>query len=472
MLFPATSRILPSLSAGILLAAASGCQVGPDYKAPQTETPAAFAAGAQAAQDARLAAWWDALGDATLSSLVEEALANSPDAKTAAAKVKEARATLDGAGGVLWPSANASASYARSGMGSGSRGFQFAGNTFRAGLDASWEIDVFGGNQRMVEAAGASYEAQVELGRAVRVALSAEVATSYIQLQSAQARLFIVRANLATQEETLRLAEMRFKAGLSTEAPVLQAKAQLAGQKARIAPLEQVVAQSRNTLAVLVGRQPWRGAATAPVPASPPDPTTAIPVGLPSDLLRRRPDIRAAERQLAAATAQIGVATAELFPKFALTGSISHSSLRAQDLLAAKSRMWSVGPSVSFRLFDRSRIKAQVRAENARTEQALLGYEKAVLVGLADAENALIACDKGREQFAAQAESVAASQRSRALSKELYEKGLGDFLDVLVADRALFDAREQLESSRAQQTLNLIALYKAVGGGWEAPSRR
>ncbi len=440
----------------------SACKVGPDYQAPDTKVTADFAAAATAKADAKaLAAWWATLGDPALTALVEEALVASPDAKLAAAKVKEARAAFEASGGVLWPTVDANGAYARSGTGNGS-----GGDLFRAGFDAAWEIDVFGGNQRRVESSRNQYEAQVENDRAVRVGLAAEVAAQYVLLANTATRLRIVRANLATQEETLKLAGSRFDAGLSTELPVVQATAQLAGLKVRVAPLEQSLAQSKNTLAILVGRQPQVALQAAEVTG---DPAKDIPVGLPSDLLRRRPDVRAAERVLAGATAERGVATAELFPKFALTGNLGHASGRAEDFFDPASRVWSIGPSVSFRLFDRSRVKALVRAADARGDQALAQYEKTVLTALADTENALIACDKGREQFAAQADSVNASERSRALSKELFEKGLGDFLDVLVAERALFDAREQLEVSRAQQTLNLIALYKAVGGGWELP---
>ncbi len=441
----------------------TACKVGPDYQRPDTKVADAFAARQTAAADAKvLAAWWTTLGDPALTALVEEALKNSPDAKIAAAKVKEARASFEAAGGVLWPALDANGSYTRSGAGNRGSGVDM----FRGGFDASWEIDVFGGNRRSVESSQAQYQAQVENDRGVRVALAAEVAAQYVRLANTATRLRIVRANLAAQEETLKLAKTRFDAGLSTELPVVQATAQLAGLKVRVAPLEQALAQSKNTLAILVGRQPEVSVQASEVTG---DPVQAIPVGLPSDLLRRRPDVRAAERQLAAATADRGTATAELFPKFALTGSLGHANAKAEDFFDPASRVWSIGPSVSFHLFDRGRLKALVRAADARGEQAGANYEKTVLAALADAENALVACDKGREEFVAQADSVKASERSRALSKELFEKGLGDFLDVLVAERALFDAKEQLEVSRADQTLNLIALYKAVGGGWELP---
>lgn len=447
----------------------ASCKVGPDYAAPQTQTPAEFAAGqARSSADAKqLAQWWTTLGDLQLSVLVADALKNSPDAMEAAAKVRESRADLEAAGGILWPTANAGAGVSRVGAGSG-----WGRNQFRGGFDASWELDVFGGLQRTLEAAGATYEAQAEQQRAVRMTLAAEVATRYVLLKGYESRLAIVRGNLAAQTETLKLAESFFKAGLSTESPVLQARAQLAGLQSRVAPLEESVATTRNNLAALAGLQPGDKAFLPAVKLAAADPAQIIPAGLPSDLLRRRPDVRAAERALAAATAGQGVATAELFPKFSLTGSFAQSSARAGDLLDAGSRVWSVGPAVSFRLFDRSRLKARVRAADARTEQAGARYEKAVLTALSDTENALISCDRGRAQFQALTDTVAASERSVALATELFDKGLGNFLDVLVTQRALFDAREQLEASRVQQTLNVVALYKALGGGWEEPAEK
>lgn len=454
----------------------ASCKVGPDYKAPQPQTPAAFAqAQASAAADAKaLAAWWRTFGDERLVGLVEDALKNSPDAKEAAAKVKEARADAEAAGALLWPSIDAKASYERR-RDSENLGNPFANqypNQWSAGLTASWELDVFGGARRALEGVTAQYEAQVERERGVRVALAAEVATQYALLRGLDNRLAIVRGNIAAQEDTLNLADSRFKAGLTTEAPVAQATAQLASLRSRTAPLEQAAAQASHRLSVLVGHAPETGLpAPSPKLAAVADPTAGIPVGLPSELLRRRPDVRAAERDLAAATADVGVATAELFPRFSLTGNFGQASTKLKTLPDAASNTWSVMPSVSFHLFDRSRVKAQLRSADARSEQAAARYEKAVLASLEDAENALVACDRGRAQFHALADAVTANERNVALARELFEKGLGDFLSVLVAQRDLFEVREQLEESRAQQSINAVGLYKALGGGWEEPAK-
>ena len=377
---------------------------------------------------------------------------------------------------LLWPQVNAGASYTRKGD-SDNTGNPMAGkypNQWGAGLSASWELDIFGGARRAIEGITAQYESQIERERAVRMVLAAEVAGQYTLLRGLGNRLSIVRDNIAAQEDSLKLAESRFKAGLTTEVPVTQANAQLASLLARTAPLEQAASQTAHRLAVLVGRVPQSfapvTASSAVKGAAAPEPSSRIPAGLPSELLRRRPDVRAAERALAAATADIGLATAQLFPRFSLTGSFGQNSTKFKTLPDAASNAWSIMPAVSVPIFDRSRLKAQVRAADARAEQALARYERAVLASLEDSENALVACDRGRAQFRALADAVSANDRNVALARELFEKGLGDFTAVLVAQRDLFEVRERLEESRAQQTMNVIGLYKALGGGWDAPA--
>ncbi len=340
---------------------------------------------------------------------------------------------------------------------------------FDAGFDASWEIDVFGGIRRSVEAADADIGASEENLRDVLVSLLAEVARNYLQLRGDQLRLSIAAENIRAQQQTLELTQARYDAGLSNELDVAQAKAQLAGTEAQVPRLESSARQAIHQLGVLLGKDPGALLAElseqAPIPFGPPE----VPVGLPSELLRRRPDVRRAEQELAAATARIGVATADLFPKFFLTGAVGQQSVNFSDITLPESRFYSFGPSISWPVFAGGRIRANIRVQDARQEQAAILYEQSVLNALKDVEDALVAYSKEQQTRKSLKESTEATRKAVDISNELYSQGLVDFLNVLINQRALFQSQDSLAQSDQLVSQNLVALFKALGGGWEVP---
>jgi multidrug efflux system outer membrane protein len=341
-------------------------------------------------------------------------------------------------------------------------------NLFQAGFDATWELDIFGGIRRAVEAADADLEAAEASRRDVLVTLLSEVALNYVNLRGAQRRLAIAYENIAAQQDTVNLTRQRFEAGFTNELDVAQAESQLATTQSQVPVLETALRQAMYQLSVLLALPPAALVAeleqAAPIPTSPPE----IPIGVPADVLRRRPDIRVAERQLASATAQIGVATADLFPKFSLTGSFGTQTRDMRHFLDARSLFWSAGPAVSWPIFQGGAIVANIRVQGARQEQALATYEKTVLTALQDVENALVSYGNEKVRHAVLAEAVRASQKATDLSNELYGRGLTPFLNVLESQRTLYAVQDQLIQSETTAITDLIALYKALGGGWEA----
>ena len=467
-------------SIGSILAAvflACGCAVGPNYAPPVTQTPAAWTIdqeGGITAQPLEVVTWWELLSDSMLNSLIQRAVEANYDLRIAQARVREARAQRAVVAGGRWPEVDAFGSYTRSRRSENSFGgggeFGPQGqdvDLFQTGFDAAWELDVFGRVRRSVEAADAEFGAAIEDRRDVLVTLLAEVARNYVETRDAQRRLEIANNNIESQRETLQISEARYNAGLVSELDVAQARAQLATTRSQVPVLETALRQSMYALAVLLAREPGalidELAAPGPIPSSP----AQVPVGLPSDLLRRRPDIRAAERQLAAATARIGVATADLFPRFLLTGSISLAAEDAALLFNGSSLAYSFGPSVSWPVFAGGSIRANIQVQNAVQEQALAQYERTVLLSLADVENSLVAFWKQQSRREALTEAVAANRRAVELANELYSRGVGDFLNVLESQRSLYLVEDQLAQSERDVTSAYIALYKALGGGWQ-----
>lgn len=453
------------------------CTVGPDYQRPGTTMPAAWREAEQrgvASHAADLAQWWTVFGDPVLDSLMMRAGQSNLDLRLAEARIREARAARAVSAAGEFPTVDTSAIYNRSqasqtaqtmrGVSGSSNGR--AQDLFRLGFDASWEVDVFGGIRRTVEAADATVEAFIEDRRDLLVTLFGEVGRNYIDLRGAQRRLAVARANLAAQQDTLYLTRVRYQAGLVSDLDVAQAEAQANSTAAQIPSLESIVKQAAYALDVLLGAQPgilW-GELEKPsaIPALPQE----LAVGLPSELLRRRPDIRRAERQLAAATAQVGAATAELFPKFSLLSAVGLQSASAGDLFMGRSRFWSIGPAVHWPIFDAGRIRANIEARNAQQEQALTQYERTILVALRDVETALVNYANEQNRNAALVDAVTANRRAFSLANELYLRGLNSFLNVLDAQRSLFASENDLAQSEAAMANNLVALYKALGGGW------
>jgi len=470
---------IPLIRFGVLLPAVlilfilTGCAVGPDYAPPKKPVPETWHAQSKysLARDhsnkKELADWWSILDDSELTSLIESAIAENPGLKEARARIREARARRGISEAARFPTIDAG------GLARWSRGSEETGSgqnreLYTAGFDAAWELDVFGGKKRAVEAAGADLQASEEDLRDVLVSLLAEVALNYVEVRSFQTRLSLAEATLDAQEETYNITRWRNQAGLTTQLDVEQAKYSLEQTRAQIPSLQISLEQAKNRLAVLTGQHPGSLAdALAERKAIPVTPLE-VAVGVPADVLRRRPDVRRAERQLAAQTARTGVATADLYPKFSLTGSIGFESLSLGSLFSHTSRTQGIGPTISWPLFDAGAIRSNIEVQTALQQQALIRYEAAVLKALADVENALVAYGKEQNRRQSLTEATKAARRAVELAQNQYSSGLIEFDTVLIAQRSLLSLQDQLAISEAGITSNLIALYKSLGGGWKS----
>ncbi|HEV7733675.1 MAG TPA: efflux transporter outer membrane subunit [Candidatus Binatia bacterium] len=472
---------------GVVLA---GCAVGPDYRTPEMAVPDRWGEPTAAAPEhaTDLATWWRAFGDPMLDELVDAALAQNLTLAESIARIREARARRVIATSGLFPHLGTSAEYqytrpfsenSQFGTFLGASGDAaaaaslFTTDLYQASFDASWELDVFGGIRRGIEAADADVAAAEDAARATQVTLLAEVARTYVAVRSLQRRLAITAENLESQRTSVELTQSRFDSGLASELDVRQARSLLATTEAEVPDLERQREQAVHALSVLLAREPNalrdRLAPNEPIPgaAGPDALAVRIPMGLPSDLLRRRPDVRRAERQVAAATARIGVATAELFPKISLTGFAGLQSISASDFFTSGSRYFGAGPTISWRVFEGGRLHAAVEAQEAATQQMLYRYEQTVLTSLRDVEDALVAYAKERRRRDALADAVGQNQRSVVLSRDLYVHGLGTYLAVLDAQRAEYATEDSLVQSDQAVVEALISTYKALGGGWE-----
>jgi NodT family efflux transporter outer membrane factor (OMF) lipoprotein len=421
--------------------------------------------------------WWKSFNDREFEKLVQQAVQANLDLQLAAARLAEARAARGIAKSELFPSINASAGATRNrqnviGLPAGSSGqprivpIEF-GN-FQGGFDASWEVDVFGRVRRGLQAATADADAAAEARRAVLVAVLGEVGRSYAELRGFQLRLDIAEKNIAIQQDTLELTQARAKAGLATELDVERAAAQLETTRSAVPTLASGVASAIHRLSVLLGKEPDALRAEllpgAPVPVTPPD----VPVGLPSDLLERRPDIRQAEAQIVAATARVGEAKAEFFPRFLLLGTAGRQASQLHDITLGMGNFFAAGPAVTLPIFTGGRIRSQVRVQDARLQQSVITYRSAVLSALEETEDALVAYSEEQSRREHLESAVKSNEESVRLSSELYKAGLTDFLSVLDAQRELYSDEDLLAQSRTAQTVDLIALYKALGGGWQS----
>lgn len=465
--------ITASITALAFLAILGGCaSVGPDYARPVTKaadqwhTP--LAAGLSPAADPGvLASWWTTLGDASLSRLVERAVAGNLDLKKARARVRQARAGRSAATADFFPSIDASASGTRA-YSSADTVTDKVNDLYSAGFDASWEIDIFGGIRRSVEAAGADLDAAREDLRDVLVSLLGEVAVNYIDVRSYQARIAAAEGNIAKQAETYQLTLWRQEAGLGDELAVQEALSNLESTRSQLPDLRSGLEAAQNRIAVLLGEQPGAVHGELKTAAPIPTPPVDVAVGVPADALRRRPDVRRTERELAAQTARVGVATAELYPKFTLTGSIGIEALSLNRLVSTPTRSYGFGPSVSWPIFRGGAIRANIEVQSALQEEALAEYEKTVLTALEEVENVLTAYVEEQRKMESLRLAEEAAGRSAEIALRKYEAGLIDFLAVLVAQRSLLSAQDQLAKSKGVVTSNLIKLYKALGGGWES----
>ena len=479
-----------------------GCAVGPDFKQPAWASPSSWFGGPREAvkrpQSVPVAEpvdvdWWKLFHDPVLTGLERRVAAENLDVKTADIRLTESRAQLGIARSALFPTLNGNVSYTRQqasnnglfaivpsaagatgangASGNSAGGIQGTGikpfDLYQGGFDASWEVDLWGGVARSVESAAATSEAANEARRSVLLSSLAEVARDYILLRGTQAQLAIANENARTARQGLDLTQQRAAGGVTTDLDVANASAQLRSTLAQIPSLEQQEAQTINALSLLLGQPPnalrTELATAKPIPPVPP----RVPVGLPSELARRRPDIRQAEAQLHAATADIGVAQANFYPSLNLTGSIGLQSLQFGNLFNFNSKQYAVGPGLTIPIFQGGELRATLQLREALQQEAAVNFQKTVLQAWHDVDNALTAYRAEQARRIQLIQAVADNRRALTLAQSRYQEGVADFLTVLVAETSLLAAEQQLADSTTTVSSNLVALYKALGGGWE-----
>ena len=458
---------LSALASALLLA---GCiTVGPDYKHP-VEKPVTLQ-GVDAAQQSPInfqANWWAQFHDTTLDALITRAAKNSPDLKIALARLNQSRALLGTARSQQLPDIEAQTSYSRSRE--QQPGFTTGRETitnYQAGFDASWELDLFGGVRRSVEAARADSQAGEASLQDAQVTLFAEVARHYFDLRGTQLRLDVARRDIDNQRDSLKLIKSRADVGTGSDQDVASARARLAAVEAQLPVLETQAQADTFRLAVLLGERPGElDIDLSPKTFHPIN--TSLPIGNAGDVLARRPDIRVAERELAAANARIGVAKADWFPHISLGGFVGFLAGRSNDFGGAESRAWSVAPSISWAGLNVQRVRSGVKASEARADEAKANYERTVLGALEDVDNALVGYNQQRVRVQKLDEQATQSTRAAELARIRYEAGATDYLELLDAQRTQLSAEDQLAEAEAGINLQAIALYKALGGGWQA----
>ena len=466
---------VPLLGALVL----SGCAVGPDYEPPEVPVPDAWQSAAVEGLSegtATLQTWWSALDDPTLEGLVKRAEESNLTLQEATARVQEARAILGVARAGRVPDFAAGGSAQRFKGSDNSQLGQIAPNglqttnLFDLGVGASWEIDVFGRVRRSVESADATFEASIEDYRDVLVSLFAEVARSYVDLRTTQARLKYAEQNIEAQRASFSLTQVMFKEGATAALDVAQAESNLRNSEAAIPQLHIAFNFAINRLAVLLGETP--GSLTAelvdskPIPSPPED----VAAGIPADLLRQRADVRRAERLLASQTARIGVATADLYPRFSLTGFFGYQSTGIDSLFDSPSQSWGVSLPFRWLIFDGGRIRSFIDIEEARAEQQLARYELSLLVAYEEVENALVAYALEQHSARSFRQAADASRKAVDLVELQYRSGLTNFQNFLDMQRVVFRQEDQLAVSEGRVIQNLISLYTALGGGWDPDS--
>lgn len=461
---PAVALLLSS----VLLAA---CAVGPDYQPPEAAVAERFdhADAGTFSSEAAVARFWTLFEDETLERLVDDALAENHDLRIALTRVAEARALRGESRLDLAPTVSASGGYSEQRLADAelAPGMPRDQELYDAGFDAFWELDFFGRIRRAVEASNATLGAAEASLRDAQVIVTAEVTRSYFELRGQQQQLDVARRNVENQRETLELTVVRLEAGRGTELDTSRAQAQLSGTLATIAPLEAAVARSMHRLGVLTGREPGalRGV-LAPSRDLPVIPRIAA-VGDPAGLLRRRPDIRIAERELAASTARVGVAVADLFPRVTFTGTVGYAADSFDGLGDSGSDSYFIGPGISWAAFDLGRVRARIAGSKARAEGALLRYQQSVLRALEETENSLVSHARARQRLTHAEDAAEASGKAAELARLRFEGGTSDFLQVLDAERTRLDAEDRLAQTRTEAATSLIAVYKSLGGGWE-----
>jgi multidrug efflux system outer membrane protein len=454
--------------------AVAGCAVGPNYFAPEPAVPDVWheeLSRGLATGDANLQTWWTHLDDPKLTSLIRRARDGNLNLRETLARVEEARARRGIAKGEWFPDIAGEGSIQRARSSEDTVRVVPPGQDrnqafYSSGFDASWEIDFFGRVRRSVESADAGLQASVENYRDALVVLFADVALTYVDVRTFQERLRYALGNVGTQSQTLKLTEDRNKAGLVGDLDVRQAELNLSTTEATVPQLRQGVVQSINRLGVLLGESPSALHAELRVPEPIPTPPKEVLVELPTELLRQRPDVRAAERQLASETADIGVATADLYPRFSLLGTFAFDAISVSDWIKGSSSSYGVGPAMRWSLFDGGRIRSNIEAEDAQSDQATAFYEQTVLNALEDVESSIVAYVEENERRDALRRAATAAEQATELVNTLYRTGLTDFQNVQDTERQLFIQQDSLAASEGLVTQNLIRLYRALGGGW------
>ncbi|MFC3531916.1 efflux transporter outer membrane subunit [Vogesella facilis] len=444
--------------------ALSGCAaVGPDYQRPALELPA----GQQVAKvDAR---WWQSFGDSQLDALIDEALRYNRDLQQTAARVEEAAAALGSARASQLPRVDAKLGSTRTQSSEYSSAAGALYSYHQAGLSASWELDLWGKLARQREAAAANLAASEYSLAAARLSLAAQVSNAYFQLLAFDAQLAAAQATLKGREDSFMLRQKRFNGGMTSELELKQAEAELASAQAAVPKLSQAVDKSEHALAVLLGRSP-RDLLQAPSRGKPLErlaEAPSVPGDLPSDLLLRRPDIAAAEQQLIAANARIGVARAAYFPSIGLSAGIGSESLKLAQLFSGPAQVWNFAGNLTAPIFNNGAIAADVSAATARQKQALAGYEKAVQAAFADTLDALTAVRGSRETELAQRKQLDAMREALRLARLRYDNGYSSYLEVLDAERSVFQLEQALADARLARLQAAVSLYTALGGGWQ-----
>lgn len=456
----------------------AGCAVGPDYNVPEIAVAPEFGTGIPAESEVKLSAplpgdWWSLLGDPVLDELIGAAARANHDIRIGEARLREARAGRVAAGADLLPQlqfAGTAETREQSENSPTFMGRDTRTDLFRAGFDASWEIDIFGGNRRQVEAAEARL-AGAEAGRdeVIRLVL-AEVALNYAELRGLQQRKNVLLRNIKVQRETVDFTQNRLTSGLGTELDVAQARAQLLSIKAALPSLEAAINLRIFTIGLLLGENPASRyeqlLSYQPLPPIPQELFTAIP----SEVLLRRPDVQRAERLVAAEVADIGVATADLFPRFSLFGGFGTETDTFDLLFDSDSLAWSFGPSISLPIFQGNRLRANIEAQNAQADAALASYEQTIIRVLLEVEGALTEHTHERRTLQSLEKAKEASDKSVQLAKTLYQEGLSDILTVLNAESLLLQVENDYSVSQTREWTSLIRLYKALGGGWQSQS--
>lgn len=416
-----------------------------------------------------LSRWWGRFNDATLNRVIADGLKNSPDAAVASARVRQSRANRDAAYSTLFPTLDGGASASRRGTHTDGSGSNAASN-YSANLDASWEIDLFGKRRSAVEAAAANLGASQENLHSVHAALAAEIAATYTTLRANEARLAVLRENVTTREETARLAGWRQQAGEADSLESSQSQSSLESARAAIPSLEQAIAQNKNQLALLAGREPGALDGMLASGKGIPEPPVSLAVGIPADVIRQRPDVRIAGYQVLAAAAATRAAEAERYPSLNLSGSLGLNATKAEKLFNPEIATAGLAAGITSPIFDAGRIKANIESASAAEEQAIQGYRGTVLTALSETENALIACRRSAERLESLEKATKLARESDVLARQRYEAGEIDFLDVLDSQRTLLGLEDSLLSTRTDRTTAYIRLYQALGGGWSAGS--